>query len=191
MITSLTDGPLLWFLNRGTGVTLLVVLTLSLSLGMLAAGRRAGGPVPAFVPRSLHRNLSMIGLALVVLHAVTAVVDSYVDIRWWQALSPLGATYEPLWLGLGTLSFDLMLLVGLTTWARSRLRPSTWHRVHLLGYACWPIALIHSAGIGTDAGEAWARWLAAGCTALVLAALATRVIRRTKPARVLVPVRGS
>lgn len=175
MLESLTDGPLLWFLNRGTGVTLLVVLSLSLALGMLSAGGRAGGLVPAFVPQNLHRNLSILGLALVVAHAATAVVDTFVDIRWWQALSPWGATYEPFWLGLGTLAFDLMIVVALSTATKSRMSARSWHRVHLLGYASWPIAFAHGAGIGTDASEAWARWVAAGCVAIVGAALLVRV----------------
>lgn len=178
MLSSLTEGPLLWFLNRGTGVALLVVLTASLALGMLTAGRRAGGMVPVFVPQNLHRNLSILGLALVVLHILTAVADTFVDIRWWQALSPWGATYEPFWLGLGALAFDLMVVLTFTTAVRSRLSPSGWHRVHLLGYAVWPVAFAHGAGIGTDAGEPWARAVGLGCLAVVLLALAVRVRRQ-------------
>lgn len=177
MSGGLTDGPLLWFLNRGTGVALLVVLSLSLTLGMLGAGGRAGGLVPAFVPQRLHRNLSLLGLALAVGHAMTAVLDGFVDIRWWQALSPWGASYQPLWLGLGSTAFDLMLVVVATTALKSRLSARAWHRVHLLGYAAWPVAMVHGAGIGTDAAAPWARWLALGCAVLVLAALAVRLSR--------------
>ncbi len=187
MFSSLTEGPLLWFLTRGTGVALLLVLTASLALGMLTAGRRAGGVVPVFVPQSLHRNLSVLGLGLVVLHIATAVADTFVDIRWWQALSPWGATYEPFWLGLGTLAFDLMVLVAFTSAIRSRVSATGWHRVHLLGYAVWPIAFAHGAGMGTDAPEPWARTVGLGCLSVVLLALAVRVARRqARPARTLV-----
>lgn len=175
MISTLTHGPFLWFLNRGTGVILLVVLTLSLALGMLTAGKAAGGLVPRFVPQALHRNLSILALALVLAHIATAVLDTFVDIRWWQALSPVGATYEPLWLGLGTLSFDLMVLVALTTAVRARLGPTGWRRFHLLGYLCWPVAFAHGAGMGTDAGEPWARWIGFGCIAVVGVALTLRL----------------
>lgn len=186
MFSSLTEGPLLWFLNRGTGVALLLVLTASLALGMLTAGRRAGGVVPVFVPQSLHRNLSLLGLALVVLHIVTAVADTFVDIRWWQALSPWGATYEPFWLGLGTLAFDLMVVIAFTTAIRARMSATGWHRIHLLGYAVWPVAFAHGAGIGTDAAEPWARMVGFGCLAVVVLALAVRVRRQqARPGRTL------
>jgi sulfoxide reductase heme-binding subunit YedZ len=185
MFSSLTHGPLLWFLNRGTGVTLLVVLSVSLSLGILTVSNSAGRLVPKFVPQTLHRNLSILALALVLAHATTAVVDTFVDIRWWQALLPWGATYKPFWLELGTLSFDLMLLVGLTTWARTRLTPVGWRRFHLVGYACLALAVIHGARIGTDAGTAWGRWTALGCTVLVLGSLIVRLThgRKARAAR--------
>lgn len=185
MFSSLTHGPLLWFLNRGTGVTLLVVLSMSLALGMLTAGRDPGSIVPKFVPQTLHRNLSVFSLALVVAHISTAVVDTFVDIRWWQAVLPWGATYKPFWLELGTLSFDAMVLVSLTTWARTRLSPAGWRRFHLIGYACWPLAFIHGAGIGTDASTSWGRWTGFGCAAMVAAAAAVRLTygRRTRAAR--------
>ncbi len=48
---------------------------------------------------------------MLVAHVVSAVVDSYVDIRWWQAFVPFGSTYEPLWLALGAISLDLLALV--------------------------------------------------------------------------------
>src|SRR5689334_5656207 len=101
MTALLADAPVLWFLNRSTGVVVLVALTVSLVLGCLGAGRSSGGRVPAFVPQHLHRNLSILALVLTAVHAATAVADEYVDIRWWQALWPFGAAYEPLWLGLG------------------------------------------------------------------------------------------
>ncbi len=112
---------------------------------------------------------------LVVGHAATAVVDTYVDIRWWQAVSPVGATYKPLWLGLGSVAFDVMLLVVLTSAVRNRLGQRAWRTVHLLGYATWPVAMAHSVGIGTDATSSWGRQVGLGCLAAVAAASLVRV----------------
>lgn len=187
---SVTEGPLLWFLNRGTGVALIVILTLSVLLGIVGAGRNAGGALPAFVPQSLHRNLSILALALTTAHAITAVADEFVDIRWWQAISPFGATYKPLWLGLGTLAFDLMVLLAFSTLARRALGHQAWVRIHQLGYAVWPLAFAHGAGIGTDAGLTWVRWLSFGCAGVLLVAIAFRLGRR-HPVDAVLPVRMS
>ena len=75
------SDEMLWFLNRGTGFVLLGVLTATVILGVLASRGRAGSLVPAFVSRALHRNLSLFGAVLLVVHIATAVLDEFVDIR--------------------------------------------------------------------------------------------------------------
>lgn len=180
----MTDAPLLWFLNRGTGVVLLAVLSASMVLGVLALGGRAagdgGGRLPRFVTQSLHRNLALGSVLLVIAHATTAVVDEYVDIRWWQALVPFGASYEPLWLGLGTFSLDLMVAVSLTSLLRGRMRVGTWKLVHLTSWLAWAIGVVHGVGIGTDlrSVDAWTTWAAlpsAVSVVVVLLALGWRL----------------
>ena len=110
-------------------------------------------------------------MVALVVHVATAVVDTFVDIRWWQALVPFGATYEPLWLGLGTLSLDLVVVVVVTSLLRTHLRHRRWHAVHLLSWLAWAVGVAHGIGIGTDlrepvgwaVGAAWLpRWRPSG-----------------------------
>ena len=176
-MSAITDGPLLWYLNRSTGLVLLVLLTLTTLLGVVATGH-SGRWVPAFVSQALHRNLALWSVTLLGAHVTTAVVDTYVDIRWWQAVVPwVGATYLPLWLGLGTLALDVLALVVVTSLARARLRHRSWRAVHLLAYAAWAVSVGHSLGIGTDLRDpGWARevvWLG---VAVVGAATLARIV---------------
>jgi DMSO/TMAO reductase YedYZ heme-binding membrane subunit len=182
MPSSLTQGPMLWYLNRGSGVAVLLVLTATICLGILAGRGGTGRVVPRFAGQQLHRNLGVLGLVLVVGHAATAVVDSYVDIRWWQAFSPVGATYKPFWLGLGSIVLDLMLLLALSSLARHRMGPRAWRTIHLLGYLCWPVAMMHSVGIGTDAPTAWGRDVGLGCLLAVVAAALVRTLSDVRSA---------
>ena len=174
-VQQISNGPMLWYLNRGSGVALLLVLTATLCLGILSARAGRSRLVPRFVGQQLHRNLGVLALVLVVGHVATAVADTYVDIRWWQAVSPVGATYKPLWLGLGSLAFDVMLLVVLTSLLRHRMGQRSWHAVHVLGYLSWPLAVVHSVGIGTDASSSWGRQVGLGCVAAVAAVSLIRV----------------
>jgi DMSO/TMAO reductase YedYZ heme-binding membrane subunit len=178
---------MLWYLNRGSGVALLLVLTATLCLGILSARSGRARLVPRFVGQQLHRNLGVLALVLVVGHVATAVTDTYVDIRWWQALSPVGASYKPLWLGLGSIAFDVMLIVVLTSLMRERLGQRAWRTIHLLGYLSWPFALVHSVGIGTDATSTWGRQVGLGCLAAVALAAVVRLttdllVARRRPA---------
>lgn len=177
-------GPLLWYLNRGTGFGLLGLFTATTVLGILATGGRTGRRIPRFVTQSLHRNLALLSVAMLGAHITTAVADSYVDIRWWQALVPyVGSTYLPLWLGLGTLALDLVLAVVVTSLLRTRLSHRTWRGVHLLAYAGWGAAMAHTLGIGTDirAGATWADLVVAACAGAVAGAAALRVTRLAIP----------
>ena len=176
----MTDGPLLWYLNRSTGFVVLGLFTLTTALGVLATGGQAGRGLPRFVTQSLHRNLALLSVTMLVGHVTTAVVDTYVDIRWWQAVVPyVGSTYRPLWLALGSVALDLTLVVVLTSLVRGRMRHRPWRLVHLLAYAGWALSVGHALGIGTDTGgtAAWPRAVVAACVAVVLAAVVVRLGR--------------
>ena len=47
--------------------------------------------------------------------------------------------------------------------------------MHWLAYLSWPVALAHTFGMGTDAGEGWVIVLGVVCVAAVAAALAWRL----------------
>ncbi len=171
----MTASPLLWYLNRGTGIVLLVVFTLTTVLGILSTGRRFSPLWPRFVTQGLHRSLATIGTVLLIGHATTAVVDEYVDIRWWQAVVPFGATYKPLYLSLGTLALDLTALVVVTSLLRSRMPTRAWHSIHLFSYGAFVVAVVHGVGIGTDAAQGWSVALTLACVAAVSLATLARV----------------
>ena len=187
------EGPLFWYLNRATGIVLLVLLTASVVLGVLSLGGRPGKGLPRFVSQAMHRNISLLSVLMLLAHVTTAVVDEYVDIRWWQALVPVGATYEPLWLGLGTLALDLMAAVTITSLLRSRLDHRVWRTVHLLSWLAWVSAATHSVGIGTDlsAPSGLAVIPAVACLAAVLLAFAARLVHSLRSARSTTLARSS
>jgi DMSO/TMAO reductase YedYZ heme-binding membrane subunit len=169
-------SPLLWFANRGTGVVLLVLFTLTTVGGVLATGRATSTLWPRFVTQGLHRTLGLLSSVLLLVHVTTAVVDEYVDIRWWQALVPFGATYKPLFLSLGTLALDLTVAIVVTSLLRSRLNATSWRAVHLTSYVAWVVSVVHSLGIGTDVGVPWFQDILIACVVAVVVAVAARVI---------------
>lgn len=184
-LSSLRHGPLLWYLNRGSGVAVLVLLTVGLVSGIVGAGHTAGRLVPAFAVQRLHRNLTLLSVVFVAIHASMACLDTFVHIAWWEMVWPFSDTYRPVWLGLGAGAFDIMLLLTVTSLWRHRLHPRVWRTIHLTGYAVWPIAIVHAWGTGTDQSRVWARDVAAVCAlALVLAIIARLTARR----RNLVPM---
>lgn len=172
-----SELPILWFLTRSTGFVILALFTLSTLLGVLSSGSKAGKRVPSFVTQSVHRNISLLSIALLAVHVYGAVVHEFIDVRWWQAFVPwYGATWEPLWLGFGTLSLDLFVLVTLTSLVRDRLAHLLWRLIHFSSYLGWAAALAHTLGTGTDIkeGAAWAWAIVAASIGVVLLAAIVR-----------------
>src|ERR1035437_5079201 len=141
-----------WFATRSTGIAALVLLTASMVLGILTSSRYARPNLPRFVTMGLHRNVSLLVLVFLALHIVTTIADGFAPVSWTDAVLPFAGTYRPLWLGLGAMSFDLLIALTVTSLLRGRLGYRTWRWVHWTSYACWPIAVIHGLGTGTDGG---------------------------------------
>lgn len=166
------NSQALWYLTRGTGAASLLLLSVSVVLGISGTGGLQLGRWPRFFTVALHRSVSMLVVTLLAIHILTAVLDTFVTIRLVDAVVPFAGTYRPLWLGLGALAFDLLLALIITSVLRARLGYGAWRAVHWLAYACWPVALLHGLGTGTDASHTWMLGLAIGCTlAVALASL--------------------
>ena len=126
----------------------------------------------------MHRRISMIAVVFLGIHVLTSVLDTYVNIGWAAVVVPFTSTYGRFWVGVGAVALDLMLAVFVSSLLRASMRPGTWRAVHWLAYLSWPVALAHTFGMGTDAGEGWVIVLGVVCVAAVAAALAWRLRRR-------------
>jgi sulfoxide reductase heme-binding subunit YedZ len=168
----------LWYLSRATGAAALVLLTLSLALGVVNVQRFASPRFPRFVVDGGHRTISLLVCVLLALHVGTSILDGYAPIRLVDAFLPFGGAYRPVWLGLGALALDLLIALIVTSLLRGRLGVRTWRAVHWLAYACWPVALVHGLGTGSDVRAGWLTWLSLACTAVVVVAVGARLADR-------------
>jgi predicted ferric reductase len=175
----------LWYLTRSTGIVSFVLITIALAFGVAATQRAlASRHWPRFATQALHRNVSLIGLALLIVHITTTVADGFVKVGVISVFVPFSSPYKRLWLGLGTVAFDLILLVIVTSLLRLRLPQRLWLGVHLSVYAAWPISLLHFLRTGTDAkSDQFGAWIALVCAAMVGAAVGVRLITWSKTAR--------
>lgn len=165
----------LWYLGRGTGVVTLLLLTVSMVLGI---GTRSGRPapwLPRFAVAALHRNTSLLATVFLVLHVVLLLFDPYAQLDVLDTVFPFLAGYAPFWVGLGTLTLDLMAALVITSLLRQRIGHRTWRAIHWAAYASWPIALVHALGSGTDAGTAWFLVIAGACSVAVAGAVFWRL----------------
>ena len=170
-------GPsVYWYLTRSTGAMALLLLTLAIALGVVDVQRWSTPRWPRFVVDSLHRNVSLLAMAFLLVHILTSILDSFASIPLIDAFVPFAGSYRPFWLGLGAIAFDLLLAVTATSLLRKRMGYASWRAIHWLTYASWPIALLHGLGTGSDVKSAWLLWLSIACMAIVVAAILARAL---------------
>ncbi len=164
-----------WYLARGTGAVALVLLTASVVIGIVGSVRVVTARWPRFAIDAVHRDVSLLVVVVLVIHIVTSVLDGFAPITLLDGVIPFVSPYRPLWLGLGTLAFDLLIAIAVTSLVRRRLGYRAWRAVHWLAYASWPVAVLHGLGTGSDVKQWWMLALTVICIVAVLAAVWTRI----------------
>jgi methionine sulfoxide reductase heme-binding subunit len=170
------DMPVTWFLMRATGIVALVLLSIAVAVGV--AGPRLR-PTARLTTISMHATASLTGTLLLVGHIFFAVIDKYIDISLPAVFVPGVAAWSPLWVSFGTVAFDLLLLVMVSSAMRHR-GPTVWRRLHLLSYPMFALAWGHALTAGSDDHLMWL--LALGTGGVVALAVLMRLTAPARPA---------
>ncbi len=148
-----------------------MLLTAVVVLGIATTTRREGQIWPRFLSARLHRNVSLLALVFLELHIATAVLDPFAHLGLRDAVIPFVSSYRPLWLGLGVVAAELVMALAITSALRSRISYRVWRTLHWIAYACWPLALLHGVGTGSDVRTGWFTFLDVVCVGAVFSAL--------------------
>jgi len=171
----LAAGSITWYVSRATGVVSLAFLTASILLGILTSFRWSSPNWPRFVVEFVHRNVSLLIVVFVVAHVIVVVADSFAPIGVLDVFVPFISAYRPIWLGFGAVAFDLLIALVVTSLLRHRLGYKTWRIVHWFAYLCWPVAVLHGLGTGSDARSGVVLAITAVCVVAVLVAGSLRL----------------
>jgi methionine sulfoxide reductase heme-binding subunit len=158
-----------------TGVIATAALTAVVVLGILVHGKRRLPGLTRHAGMDWHKNLSLLAVVLLAVHVLAAVTAPYAGVGVAAVVIPFVSARQPLWIGLGAVSVDLLVAVVVTSLVRVRLGRRWWLAVHWLSYACWPAALAHAIGIGPGLRNGRLLDLAVACIAAVVIAAAWRL----------------
>lgn len=154
------------------------MFSLVVVLGIVARSGRPFAGLPRFAVAAVHRQLSLSSLVFLALHIGTLWLDPHAHLRLTDLAVPFLAHYRPLWQGLGTLAAELVAVLLVTSLARTLIGPRAWRAVHWAAYLCWPLAVAHAVGTGTDRSARWMLLVVAGCVLAVGAAAVWRATGR-------------
>jgi methionine sulfoxide reductase heme-binding subunit len=171
-----------WVLARVAGLTALAALSMSLLSGLAMRTGVLDWVGSNRVLRSLHEYTTVLWMPLGALHVVALLLDQTARIRVVDLLVPFLVPYGTLAIGLGTIAFEVLLLVAVTGFLKRRMDNLTWQWVHRLSYVAYGLLFLHALLGGTDVGDPAVSalvWATAGLLALLTAA---RVIWGRLPA---------
>jgi sulfoxide reductase heme-binding subunit YedZ len=174
-------SPYLWYTTRVTGMVTLVLFTLVIILGTLVANRVGGKKIGRFELNELHRSITMVAMAFLVIHILTTLLDSYVATGWLSPILPFLSHYRRVGVALGAVAFDLMIAVWVSSLLKVRVKNQSWRFIHWFSWLAFASAVIHAYMTGTDAKDDVGLALVAACTLGVLVSALWRFFAR--PAR--------
>ena len=166
-------SPGVWYFARSAGIVAYLLLSSSVLLGVLMAGKTPFA-WPKFAVEEVHRFLAILTGVFIVLHGGSLLLDRVVPISFGQELVPFTSSYRPLAVGLGICAMELIAAVGITNALRKRLPYTAWRKLHYLTLPAWLLASLHAVLAGTDAGDPWFAAIAAGTFAAVAIAAFAR-----------------
>ena len=166
-----------WLASRSAGIVALVAISLSVIFGLMMANGLPRRPGANKLLVSLHEASALAGLIALAVHGVTLLGDPFLHPTFKEIVVPFTIPFKPVYVGLGIIGGWIAAILGLTYYARKRIGPKLWRKVHRATIIAWVLSIIHTLGSGTDAKEQWLRvtMLAMGIPIVFL------FLRRTVP----------
>jgi len=147
-------GPhLFWITSRAAGTAALVLSSVSVSVGLSMGGklmkRRTGDN------RVLHEALSLSVMVALAIHAFSLLGDKFMHPSVADVTVPFVSSYKTGWMSAGIIAGWALVALGLSYYLRGKIGVARWRIIHRFTLAAWIAGLVHSLGMGTDAGQKW------------------------------------
>jgi methionine sulfoxide reductase heme-binding subunit len=174
MLATATGPYMFWITSRAAGTAALLLSSATVCVGLLIGGRLVTGRRAEL--RVTHEALSLAALAALVLHGLSLLGDGYLHPSLADLAIPFVSGYETVWTSVGIVAFWMLLVLGLSYYARARIGVQRWRSLHRFAALAWLLGLAHSLGEGTDSGQTWFLAMAGLAVVPALLLLAARLL---------------
>jgi len=171
-----TLDQLLWLSSRVAALTAFFTLAAALVTGQALRSAMFEGAMRNRDLSSLHRFLTICWVPFVLLHVLTMTVDGVARVSPIDLVIPFRVTYAVLPVGLGTIGFDLLLIVTVTSYLRRHLDPMAWRWLHRLSYLMFGVFALHALLAGSDFARPLVLAPAAGVVAFIAIVSLARLV---------------
>lgn len=147
---AMNSVQLWWYVTRASGLTGYFLLWLSMVWGFAIPTGFMKPVLENIFSYDFHEHLSLLGIGFVLVHVVVLMFDKYLPFSIIQILIPFTDTYRPIWVGLGIISFYLLLLVTFTFYIRQKIGAKAFRSIHILSLLSYLGTTLHGLFAGTD-----------------------------------------
>ena len=171
----MTLDQLLWMTSRAAALTAFFVLAAALLTGQALRSALFDGAMRNRDLSNLHRFLTVCWVPFVLTHLLAMTLDAVAHVSPIDLVVPFRVSYAALPIGLGTIGFDLLLVVTVTSYLRRRLDPTIWRWLHRLSYLMFGVFALHALLAGSDFARPLVLAPAAGVIAFIVIVSLARV----------------
>lgn len=142
-----------WYLTRSSGTVAYLMMSVSTIWGLLLSTKLVKKVIPPAISLVMHNYISWLSLGLTIFHAGILLFDSYYTYTLSALLIPFTGPYSPLWVGMGTIGFYIMLITTLSYYVRKQIGQKTWRKLHYTTFGAYVLSTVHGLMAGTDAAQ--------------------------------------
>ena len=139
-----------WYVTRASGIIAYLLLWLSTILGLAVSSKYMDIMLDRMFTYDFHQFISLLSIAFLLIHILVLLVDRYLPYSVAQILIPFISPYRPFWVGIGVISFYIILLVTTTFYIKKRIGMHSFRVIHYLSLAGFLGGLLHGFFSGTD-----------------------------------------
>ncbi len=139
-----------WYVTRSAGIIAYLLLWFSTILGLAVSSKYMDILLERMFTYDFHEFISLLSVAFLLVHILVLLVDRYLPYSLAQILIPFISPYRPFWVGIGVISFYVILLVTITFYTKRQIGMNSFRIIHYLSLAGFLGGLVHGFFSGTD-----------------------------------------
>lgn len=147
-----------WLASRASGLVALVLVTVSVFLGLMMAGKVMRRPGLSKKLMAIHEQTALAGLVAIAVHGIALLGDPWLHPGVTGVAVPFALGFRTFFTGLGVIGGYMAALLGLSYYVRRRVGARLWRKAHRATVLVYALGLVHALGAGTDATAVWFRW---------------------------------
>lgn len=143
-----------WLLGRAAGIASFLALFIAILTGIALRTTVLDWLGSNRALKSLHVFSTALWIPLGLVHLGALVADRTARVGLADLVVPFGIDYGTgdarTAIGLGTVAFDIFLVVTVTSWLRRRMDQRLWSWIHRTSYVAFGLTFLHAFLAGTD-----------------------------------------